>query len=106
MGPAPEGLARERRCAALPATGADDGRLASVIDAHAHLTDRRFINDLADVLDRARKAGVARILTAGEGAASSAAATALARRYDGLRDADGRHRHRAAARRSGSARRR
>ena len=36
----------------------------AVIDAHAHLTDRRFAGDLADVLERARKAGVERILTA------------------------------------------
>src|SRR5436853_510786 len=30
----------------------------AVIDAHAHLTDRRFATDVAEVLDRARKAGI------------------------------------------------
>jgi len=68
-----------------------------VIDAHAHLTDPRFAEDLPDVLDRARKAGIARILTAGEDVASSAAAIALARRYDDVRAAVGVHPHRAAA---------
>ena len=68
-----------------------------MIDAHAHLTDPRFAEDLPDVLDRARKAGIARILTAGEDVASSAAAIALARRYDDVRAAVGVHPHRAAA---------
>ena len=56
-----------------------------MIDAHAHLTDRRFAEDLPDVLDRARKAGIDRVLTAGEDIASSAEAIALARRYDEVR---------------------
>jgi len=67
-----------------------------VIDAHAHLTDRRFADDLPELLDRARKAGIVRILTAGEDVASSAEAIALARRYDGVRAAVGIHPHRAA----------
>jgi TatD DNase family protein len=68
-----------------------------VIDAHAHLTDRRFAGDLPDVIDRARRAGVERILTAGEDVASSEAALALARRHDILRVAVGVHPHRAAS---------
>jgi TatD DNase family protein len=68
-----------------------------VIDAHAHLTDRRFADDLPDVLDRARKAGVERVLTAGEDVASSEEALALARRYDSVRVAVGVHPHRAAS---------
>src|SRR3989441_9582571 len=69
----------------------------AVIDAHAHLTDRRFADDLPDVIDRARKAGVDRVLTAGEDVASSEQALALARRDDSLRVAGGVHPHRAAA---------
>jgi TatD DNase family protein len=68
-----------------------------VIDAHAHLTDRRFADDLPDVLDRARKAGVERILTAGEDVASSETALALAKRFDRVRVAIGVHPHRAAS---------
>jgi TatD DNase family protein len=68
-----------------------------VIDAHAHLTDRRFAEDVADVLERARKAGVTRVLTAGEDVASSEAAIALAERHPELRVAVGLHPHRAVA---------
>jgi TatD DNase family protein len=68
-----------------------------VIDAHAHLTDRRFADDVDDVLARARKAGVVRVLTAGEDVASSEAAIALAKRHDDVRVAVGVHPHRAAS---------
>jgi TatD DNase family protein len=68
-----------------------------MIDAHAHLTDQRFAEDLVDVLARARKAGVARILTAAEDVASSEAAITLARAHADLRVAIGVHPHRAAS---------
>jgi TatD DNase family protein len=68
-----------------------------VIDAHAHLTDRRFATDVADVLERARKAGIDRVLTAAEDVASSEAALALAARHDDVRVAVGVHPHRAAS---------
>jgi TatD DNase family protein len=68
-----------------------------VIDAHAHLTDRRFATDVADVLERARKAGIERVLTAGEDVASSEAAVALAAHHDDIRVAVGVHPHRAAS---------
>jgi TatD DNase family protein len=68
-----------------------------VIDAHAHLTDRRFATDVADVLDRARKAGIERVLTAAEDVASSEAAIALAARHHDIRVAVGVHPHRAAS---------
>lgn len=67
-----------------------------MIDAHAHLTDARFAADLADVLARARKAGIDRVLTAAEDVASSEEALALARRHSDLRVAVGIHPHRAA----------
>ncbi|HKC92157.1 MAG TPA: TatD family hydrolase, partial [Candidatus Limnocylindria bacterium] len=66
-----------------------------MIDAHAHLTDRRFASDVADVLERARKAGIERILTAAEDVASSEAAVALAAHHDDVRVAVGVHPHRA-----------
>src|SRR2546423_1508010 len=67
----------------------------AVIDAHAHLTDRRFAGDIADVLERARKAGIDRILTAAEDVASSDEAVALAARHADVRVAVGVHPHRA-----------
>ena len=68
-----------------------------MIDAHAHLTDRRFTTDVADVLERARKAGIVRVLTAAEDLASSEAALALAAHHDDVRVAIGVHPHRAAS---------
>ena len=68
-----------------------------MIDAHAHLTDRRFATDVAEVLERAKKAGIVRVLTAGEDAASSEDAIALAAPHDSVRVAVGIHPHRAAS---------
>jgi TatD DNase family protein len=67
-----------------------------MLDAHAHLTDPRFSSDLELVLERARAAGVTRILTCGEDLGSSEAAVALAERYPAVRVAVGVHPHRAA----------
>ena len=66
-----------------------------MIDAHAHLTDRRFAADLTEVLERARKAGIQRVLTAAEDVASSEDALALAAHHDDVRIAVGVHPHRA-----------
>ena len=66
-----------------------------MIDAHAHLTDRRFAADVAEVLERARKAGIERVLTAGEDVASSEEALTLAAHHGDLRVAVGVHPHRA-----------
>jgi len=68
-----------------------------VIDAHAHLTDRRFATDVAEVLERARKAGIERVLTAGEDVASSEDAVALAAHHEDVRVAVGVHPHRASS---------
>ena len=68
-----------------------------MIDAHAHLTDRRFATDVADVLERARKAGIERVLTAGEDVASSEEALAVAANHGDVRVAVGVHPHRAAS---------
>src|SRR2546425_11120234 len=67
-----------------------------MLDAHAHLTDPRFASDLDAVLERARAAGVARILTCAEDLGSSDAAIALAERYPEVRVAVGVHPHRVA----------
>jgi len=67
-----------------------------VIDAHAHLTDTRFGADLSEALQRARTAGIERVLTAGDDLASSEAALALARAHPDVRVAVGVHPHRAA----------
>jgi TatD DNase family protein len=48
------------------------------------LDDARFAPDLPAVLDRARQAGVRRIVTVGTGLASCEAAIALAQRYPGF----------------------
>ena len=67
-----------------------------MIDAHAHLTDRRFADDLADVLERARSNGVQRVLTAAEDLESSEKAIAVAAAHRDVRVAIGVHPHRAA----------
>src|SRR5256885_6236712 len=82
------------RPAVVPAPGAGKSLL---IDAHAHLTDARFADDLDAVLARARDAGVVRILTCGEDVASSAAALAIAHAHPEVRVAVGIHPHRAAS---------
>ncbi|MCI0475556.1 MAG: TatD family hydrolase, partial [Anaerolineales bacterium] len=51
------------------------------IDAHCHLDDEPFANDLDAVIARAEDAGVSAIITAGADVASSRAAVALAERY-------------------------
>lgn len=53
-----------------------------VIDSHAHVHDAQFDADRADVIVRARAAGVAAMVTVGTNRATSAQAVALAHRYD------------------------
>jgi TatD DNase family protein len=76
-----------------------------VIDAHAHLTDPRFQDDVDAVMERARRAGIARVLTAGEDVSSSEAAIRLAERHADVRVAVGVHPHRAGSWDDASARR-
>jgi len=67
-----------------------------VIDAHAHLTDPLFRDDVGEVSERAMAAGVERVLTCGENVESSERALRLARTYPQLlRVAVGVHPHRA-----------
>jgi TatD DNase family protein len=92
LGPARARPQGARRTAAVPTVGDRE----SLIDAHAHLTDARFAGDIDAVLDRARAAGVTRILTCGEDVASSNAALAIASAHADVRVAVGIHPHRAA----------
>jgi len=57
---------------------------ASLIDTHAHLDDEKFRDDLPAVLDRARAAGVQRVLCIATTAPSSRACVQLAHRYPEL----------------------
>jgi len=68
-----------------------------VIDAHAHLDDRRFADDLDAVLARAAAAGIERVLSCAEDLASSERNVLIARRYPAVRVAVGVHPHRAAS---------
>lgn len=55
-----------------------------LVDTHAHLMDPGFASELDSVLERARKAGVARLLVVGYDLPTSRAAVALARRFPEL----------------------
>jgi TatD DNase family protein len=66
-----------------------------VIDAHAHLDDPRFANDVDAVVERAVAAGVRRILSCGEDLASSERNVVIAERHTAVRVAVGVHPHRA-----------
>jgi TatD DNase family protein len=67
-----------------------------LIDSHCHLQADRFGGDVDAVLDRARAAGVERILVPGWNAWSSGAALALVERHPWLDAAIGVHPHDAA----------
>ena len=66
-----------------------------MIDAHAHLDDRRFADDLDAVLERAAAAGIARVLSCADDLASSERHVLIARRHKAVRIAVGVHPHRA-----------
>ncbi len=62
-------------------------RLPGIVDAHAHLQHEVFVHDLDAVLDRARAAGLRRILVPGWDRASSEAALRLAAAHPDILDA-------------------
>jgi TatD DNase family protein len=66
-----------------------------LVDSHAHLTDEKFKDDLPAVLERAREAGVARVLNAGCDMADSEKAVALAASHEEIFAAVGIHPHEA-----------
>src|SRR5438045_2290856 len=53
----------------------------SLIDTHAHLNDAGFDQDRAEILERARQAGVERIVLVAVTAQTSARCVELARQY-------------------------
>ena len=55
-----------------------------LIDAHCHLDDEQFANELGALLARAADAGVGMVITAGADVASSQAAVALSEKYDAV----------------------
>ena len=64
-----------------------------LFDTHAHLHGPEFADDLAAVLERARAAGVRRLVTIGTDVATTTAAIALAARVDGIWATAGIHPH-------------
>jgi TatD DNase family protein len=64
-----------------------------LFDTHAHLHVPEFAEDLPAVLERARAAGVQRLVTIGTDVATTVAALALAERVDGLWATAGIHPH-------------
>lgn len=66
-----------------------------LVDAHCHLADGAFDVDRADVLARARRAGVGHVVVIGESVAGSERALALARATRGLSATAGIHPHEA-----------
>ena len=66
-----------------------------MIDAHAHLDDPKLAPDLDGVVERARAAGIERILSCGQDLSSSRDTLAIAVRYPIVRVAVGVHPHRA-----------
>ena len=56
--------------------------LISMIDTHAHISDKQFDSDREVVIRRAREAGVLRLITIGTDIAESRSAVALAEQYE------------------------
>ena len=67
--------------------------IRSVFDTHAHLDDARFSADLAEVIERARDAGVGEIISVGTDLATSRKAIEIAQAHEGIYTAVGFHPH-------------
>ncbi|AVX29654.1 TatD DNase family protein [Carboxydocella thermautotrophica] len=64
-----------------------------IFDTHAHLDDRKYDQDREEMLQRAREAGVERIVNVGYDLSSSRRSLALAEKYDFIYAAVGIHPH-------------
>ncbi|MFA6038857.1 MAG: TatD family hydrolase [Candidatus Peribacteraceae bacterium] len=64
-----------------------------MIDTHCHLADRKFAEDLDAVLERAREAGVDRMITIGDGMEESRRCVELAEKHRNVFCAVGVHPH-------------
>lgn len=78
-------------------TASDRPTRAALVDTHAHLTARAFAPDRTSVLERARQAGVRRVVVVGYDLPSSRAAAQLAERHPMLIATVGIHPHHAEA---------
>lgn len=67
--------------------------MSSVIDTHAHINDKAFASEVAEVIDRAVQAGVLGIVVVGYDLTSSGHAVQLAEEYQPLWAAVGVHPH-------------
>ncbi len=69
--------------------------MAALVDTHCHLTDRKFAEDVEEVIARAREAGVTRMVAVGGGGPieDSERSAELARTHKGLRSTAGIHPH-------------
>jgi TatD DNase family protein len=63
---------------------AGEPHMATFYDTHAHLDFPDFAADLDEVMDRAREAGIAKIITIGTDLESSARAVRLAERFENV----------------------
>ena len=54
------------------------------VDTHCHLNDEKFSDDLIEVIERAKSAGVNRIINFGDTLKSSAAVVELAEKFAGM----------------------
>jgi len=82
-------LAKKKKEIPLPYLSAG----VEVVDTHCHLDMDGYKDDLLNVLERARSAGVRRMITIGIDLESSRAAVALAEAHDGVFAAVGVHPH-------------
>src|SRR5688500_11687316 len=65
--------------------------MISFFDTHAHLADEHLAADIAGVIERAKAAGVTRMLAVGTTAANSRQCLELARRHEGIWSSAGIH---------------
>jgi len=77
----------------VPPAKGDPALTMRLIDTHAHLTDRRFLEDLDDVIRRAESAGVERMVVCGYDIDSSREAVELASRRESVYATVGIHPH-------------
>ncbi len=68
-----------------------------MIDTHCHLVDPQFVKDLNDVIERAKQAGLSKIVNAGYDVETSNKAVVMAREHEWLLPAVGIHPNEAAA---------
>lgn len=64
-----------------------------LFDTHAHLNDKQFADDLEEVINRAREAGVTKITNVGYDLNSSIESIKIAKKYDGVYAVIGVHPH-------------